>query len=117
MDYIKRRLASFRWAFKGILDLLSNHPNVKIHLLASTLAIGLGVYLQVSSAEWCIIILCISVVISLEAMNSALEYLVDLASPDYHALAEKAKDIAAAAVLVASIGAVAIATFIFMPKL
>ncbi|MCH2044593.1 MAG: diacylglycerol kinase family protein [Saprospiraceae bacterium] len=117
MNYIKKRLLSFKWAFKGLFDLLMNHPNVKIHLLASIVAIGLSVYFNISSVEWCIIILSIVLVISLEAMNSALEYLTDLASPEQHPLAGKAKDIAATAVLVAAMGTVAVAAFIFIPKI
>lgn len=67
--------------------------------------------------EWAVILLCILIVMALEAMNSALEYLTDLVSPDYHPLAGKAKDMAAGAVLLASIGSVIIGLLILGPKI
>lgn len=111
------KLKSFYYAFKGIADLLSGrHPNAMIHLLAVFVVTALGFWLGLSAIEWCIIVLCFALVLALEAVNSAIEYIVDLVSPDYHLLAGKAKDIAAGAVLLAAIGAVIIAAIIFLPK-
>jgi len=117
MNYFKKRIQSFLYAFKGLFDLLSGrHPNALIHLLAIFVVTILGMYYQLSNIEWCVIILCFGLVLALEAINSALEYLVDLASPNYHPLAGKAKDIAATAVLITAISSVCIAILIFLPK-
>jgi len=111
------KIKSFYYAFKGIADLLSGrHPNAMIHLLAVIIVSITGFWLRLSATEWCIIILCFALVLALEAVNSAIEYIVDLVSPDYHTLAGKAKDMAAAAVLLAAIAAAIIATIIFLSK-
>lgn len=91
--------------------------NARIHLLASIVVILTGIYVELSAQEWLWIALAIALVWILEAINTAIEALVDLASPDFHPLAGKAKDIAAAAVLIASIFAVIVGIIIFFPKL
>jgi len=73
--------------------------------------------LQISLVEWAVLLVCILVVLALEAVNSALEYLTDLVSPNYHPLAGKAKDMAAGAVLLASIGSVIIGLLLLGPKI
>ena len=109
---------SFYFAFKGIADLFSGrHPNAMVHLMAVVSVCIAGYFFKISVFEWLVIMLCFVAVISMEAMNSAIEYVVDLASPDYHPLAEKAKDMAAGAVLLAAIGSVIIALIIFLPKI
>lgn len=108
---------SFYFAFKGIADLFSGrHPNAIVHLLAVVIVCLAGFYFNINASEWLAVILCFVVVISLEAVNSAIEYVVDLASPEFHPLAKKAKDMAAGAVLLAAIGSVVIAAIIFFPK-
>ena len=109
---------SFYFAFKGIADLFSaRHPNAIVHLLAVVTVCIAGYFFKISTSEWLAVILCFIAVITLEAMNSAIEYVVDLASPEFHPLAKKAKDMAAGAVLLAAIGTVVIAAIIFLPKL
>ncbi len=109
---------SFYFAFKGIADLFSGrHPNAIVHLLAVVSVCIAGYFFKISTSEWLAVILCFIAVITLEAINSAIEYVVDLTSPDYHPLAEKAKDMAAGAVLLAAIGSVLIALIIFLPKI
>ena len=73
--------------------------------------------LQISLVEWAVLLVCILVVLALEAVNSALEYLTDLVSPNYHPLAGKAKDMAAGSVLLASIGSVIIGLLLLGPKI
>ncbi len=108
---------SFYFAFKGIADLLSGrHPNAMVHLVAVVSVCIAGYFFKISTSEWLAVILCFIAVIALEAMNSAIEYVVDLASPEFHPLAKKAKDMAAGAVLLAAIGTVVIAAIIFLPK-
>ncbi len=115
--FLKERLWSFRWAFKGVLDLFSKHPNAQVHLLATILLAPAIFIFQLSTIETCIIILCIALVLSLEALNSALEYLSDRVTTQEDALIAKAKDIAAAGVLMAAIAAAIIAGLIFIPKI
>ncbi len=111
------KIKSFYYAFKGIRDLFSGrHPNAMVHLLAVITVSTVGFWVGLSAVEWCIIVLCFVLVIALEAVNSAIEYVVDLVSPDYHPLAGKAKDIAAAAVLLAATGSVIVAVLILIPK-
>ena len=114
---LKQRYNSFRYAFEGLFDLIKSQPNAKIHLLAATLTIIAGFYFSISRTEWLLITLAIASVLSAEAFNTALEYLVDLVSPDYHLLAKKTKDVAAAGVLIMAIGAAIIGLIIFLPHL
>lgn len=114
---LKDRFNSFRYAFKGIADLLKSQPNARIHLVATIGVLTAGAFLELSLNEWCLIILSIAFVFSAEAANTAIEYLTDLVSPDYHPLAGKAKDVAAAAVLLAAIGAAIVGFIIFLPKI
>ena len=79
------------------------------------MAVGLGFYFKVNSLEWIVIILCIGLVLFAELVNTAIETLVDLASPQIHPLAKIAKDVAAASVLVLAIVATVIACFVFIP--
>lgn len=114
---IRKRLASFRYAFKGLIDLIQHTPNARIHL-AATIGVSLVAwYFDISRMEWCWLLACMALVWMAEALNTALEYLTDLVSPDYHPLAGKAKDVAAAAVLIAAIFAVLIGTIIILPYL
>ena len=114
---IRRRLNSVHFALKGVTDLVKSQPNARIHLFATTLVIIAGFYFNISRIEWIAVIFCIAMVFSLEAVNTALEYLTDLVSPEHHPLAGKAKDVAAAAVLIAVIGAVAVGLLVFIPHL
>lgn len=108
---------SFLYAFAGIYDFFRNHRNGQFHLVASIVATGMGMYFHLKPYEWVVVLLCIMVVTALEAMNSAVEYLTDLVSPDYHPLAGKVKDMAAGAVLMAAVGAAVVGVIIFGPYL
>ncbi len=114
---LSKRIKSFYYAFKGVADVLRTQYNMRIHLLAAFMAIVLGIVLNISTSEWIAICICIGMVMALEAMNTAVEYLTDLVSPDYHPLAGKAKDAAAAAVLLAAIAALVVGCLVFGPKL
>jgi diacylglycerol kinase len=115
--YIKGRKASFSYAFKGLRTMLIAEPNARLHLMATIVAVGAGLFFRVSNSEWLFIILAIALVWITEAANTAMESLVDLVSPEYHDLAGRAKDCAAAAVLIAAFFAIAVAGFIFIPKI
>lgn len=114
---IRRRANSFRFAFQGLADLFRTQANARIHLVAAAGTLAAGLYLGLSRLEWVAVSLCIALVLSLEAINTALEYLTDLVAPEYHPLAGKAKDAAAAGVLLAAMGAAAVGALIFLPKL
>lgn len=108
---------AFRYAFRGLVDLFRTQSNARFHAGAVFAAVFAGYWLDISRLEWVAVVLCIAVVLALEAVNTALEYLTDLVSPDYHPLAGKAKDVAAGAVLVAAIGAAVVGGLIFLPKI
>ena len=114
---LKKRLASFGFAFKGIAILIRTQENAQIHLWAVVTVIILGFLLKISTNEWCFIIFASSMVLAAEAINTAIEFIVDLVSPDYHPLAGQAKDVAAAAVLLNALGAAIVGMIIFVPKL
>ncbi len=113
---LRKRINSFKFAFAGIADLYKTQPNVWIHTTVALLVILAGFYFSISTIEWCLIVIVIAFVISAEAFNTALEHLTDLVSPDYHELAGKTKDVAAAGVLIAAIGAAGVGLLIFLPK-
>ena len=112
----KARLSSFKYAFKGIHDLFKSQPNAKIHAALAVLAIAAGGFFKITLTEWGLILFAIGMVLAAEAFNTALEYLTDLVSPDYHPLAGKAKDASAGAVLICAFCAAGIGLLIFLPK-
>ncbi len=113
---MKKRIRSFGYALKGIKAVFGKEANMNIHLIMAVLVIICGFVFMISITEWILCILCFGLVISLEMLNSALENVVDLISPEHHELAGKAKDIAAGAVLVAAFCAAVVGLIIFVPK-
>jgi len=114
-SYLSARLRSFSHAFRGLKVLLQSQQNARIHTVATVLVVAAGVMLRISPVEWVLIVLAILCVWVAEALNTAIEFLVDLASPELHPLAGKAKDVAAGAVLIAAIGSAIIGGFVFAP--
>jgi undecaprenol kinase len=90
---------------------------VRIHALLALLVVAGAAFLRVPPLSWAVLALAIALVIAAELLNTALETLVDLVSPDDHPLAKDAKDVAAAAVLVASLGALAAGAFVLWERL
>jgi diacylglycerol kinase (ATP) len=113
---MKKLILSFGYAFKGIYYATKTQLNFRIHLVATFLAVITGLLLKLSADEWKWISLCIALVLTAELMNTALETLTDMVSPDYHIKAGIVKDMAAAAVLITAIFSVIIALIIFLPK-
>jgi diacylglycerol kinase (ATP) len=111
------RLDSFRYAFAGWWYMMRTQRNAWAHAVLSTGAFLLGLWLGLDRIEWAVIVLTIGLVWMAEFVNTALEAVVDLASPDLHPLAKVGKDVAAAAVLVASLTAVVVGLLIFGPPL
>ncbi|BDH62264.1 diacylglycerol kinase [Lysinibacillus sp. PLM2] len=114
MDFYKL-IKSFGYAFQGIFSALKQQ-NMKIHVGTMLIVIIAALLTGLSLLEWLIIIIVISLVIGAEMINSAIESVVDLASPKIHPLAKQAKDIAAGAVLVFAITSVIVGLLIFVPK-
>ena len=109
------RLKSFGYAFAGLRTLLTEQHNARIHLLATVLVVALAAWLQVSREDWLALLLAIALVWLAEAMNTALEYLCDAAVPQQDPLIARAKDVAAAGVLICSGVAVLVAILVFQP--
>ncbi len=114
---IQARIQSFKYAFRGLVQLFKNEANAKIHFLAAVLTIILGLLISLSNWEWIVVVICIVLVFMAEAFNTALEELTNLISPEFHPLAGKAKDLAAGGVLIIAIGALICGTLIFLPKI
>jgi Diacylglycerol kinase len=116
-NFIVSRFNSFKYAFKGWAYVLRTQKNAWIHLAATTLVIAVGVWLGISRYEWAIILLVIGIVWIAEFLNTALEAILDIASPERHPLARIAKDVGAAAVLIAAVVAIAVGLIILGPPL
>lgn len=108
---------SFHYAFDGVKEAFANEPNFRVHVIVSVIALAAGFFLNLNAQEWLILLLTVSSVIILELINTAIEALVDLASPKIHPRAKVAKDVAAAAVLTASIIAIVVGIVLFFPKI
>ncbi len=109
--------AAFVNACAGLRHLWRTQRNIRIHSLVAVLMVGLGLWLRFARLEWAILLLAIGMVLTAEAVNTAIEAAIDLVHPDYHPLAGAAKDVAAAAVLLASVVAILIGVLLLAPHL
>jgi diacylglycerol kinase (ATP) len=114
---LSTRSASFRAAFRGLGLMLTTEPNARIHALATIIVLSLGFLLDIDRTEWLIVILTVALVWSLEAINTALEAICDVVSPEQNPKVGRAKDVAAGAVLIAAVAAVLVAILVFGPRL
>lgn len=114
---LRKRVKSFGYAFNGIATLLRDEHNSRIHVAAMAAVVILGFLLELTAMEWCVVALCCGGVLMAEAMNSAVEAIADLVSPEYHPLIKKAKDVGAAGVLMMAIAAATAGLIIFLPKI
>ena len=110
-------IKSFGYAFTGIAKAFCVGRNFKVQVCFAACAIALGIAFSIETSEWAAIAICIGVVLGGECLNTAVEAIVDLASPDYHELAKRAKDCAAGGVLICSCASVAVAAFVFLPRI
>lgn len=117
LDFFISRVKSFFHAFSGIGDILSTEHNAWIHAVFTIVSLSLSVWLRIHFTEFVLIVIVITLVWVAEAFNTVLEIVVDMVSPRYSKAAKRAKDIAAGAVLFASIGAAAVGFFVFAPPL
>ena len=97
--------------------MLANEPNARLQLLAALVVVVLGLWLELDPTDWSLLALAIGAVLASEAANTALEALADRVAPDRHPLVAKAKDVAAAGVLIASLAAAAVGLFVLGPPL
>ena len=117
IKFFYTRLLSLRNAFIGWWYVIRTQKNAWIHLASTSLVIGAGFWLGISRYEWAIILLVIGAVWTAEFLNTALEAILDIASPERHPLAQIAKDVGAAAVLIAAVVAMVVGLIILGPPL
>ncbi|WP_417230727.1 diacylglycerol kinase family protein [Thermophilibacter sp.] len=104
---------SFLFAIQGFRTAVATERNIKVMLAVGACAVVAGLALQLDLLSWAIVLLCCGVVIMAELLNTAVETVVDLVSPEFHPLAGRAKDIAAAAVWVLSVIVAIVGVLVF----
>lgn len=107
----------FSFAIAGIVNTIKSEVNFKFHIAAALLAIAMGLVFQITTDEWLWIALSIAIVMLSELMNTGIESLANMVSPEYHPLIKKTKDAAAGAVLIAALFALICGLTIFIPHL
>jgi diacylglycerol kinase len=116
--FFQSRIKSFNHAFSGLWYVIKTQKNAWLHAVATCFVVLLGFWLQLPLLEWAILFLAIGSVWTAEFINTALEAIVDLASPEHHPLAKVGKDVGAAAVLISSFFAALIGLFLlFLPTI
>lgn len=113
----KKLINSFKYAFSGIIASFKTERNMKIHILIAVLVIVLGILLKMSKTEWVMCIFAITIVISAELFNTAIETIVDMITTEKNEKAKIAKDVSAGGVLLTAIGAAIVGLIIFIPKI
>jgi diacylglycerol kinase len=116
-DFLVSRGQAFRYAFAGWRYVIRTQRNAWIHLLATLMVVSMGLWLRIHGRDWAFILLAIALVWIAELINTAVEAMVDLISPNQHALARVGKDVGAAAVLTAACSAIGIGLLILGPPL
>jgi len=112
-----QRVRSFACAGRGLWWLVTSEPHARIHAVATVLVVAAGFWFSLTRWEWCAVLGASGLVWTAEGFNTALEALADRVAPDFHPLVGRAKDVAAGAVLAASIFAVVIGVIVFGPRL
>lgn len=115
--FLKSRSQAFRNAFAGWWHVIRTQRNAWVHMLVSVVVLALGLWLRIGRRDWALIVLAVALVWGAEFANTALEAVVDLASPQQHPLAKVGKDVGAAAVLIAALASVLIGLLILGPPL
>lgn len=117
MYLIKQHHISFKHAWEGLVWAFKTQPNFKVHLSFSIFVIILGFIFQITYIEMTILVLTIVFGLSIEMVNTSIETLTDLVTTEYKKSAKISKDVAAGMMLLAAIGAVGVASFIFIPRI
>lgn len=110
-------LDSFRYAFQGVTTVFQEERNMRFHVTSTVAVIFISLFLSLTLWEWLWILLVCLLVLVMEIWNTVIENAIDLISPDYHPLAKKVKDMAAAAVLFTSAFSVIVGAIILVPKI
>ncbi len=110
-------LKRFRCACEGIVHVLRTQRNAPLHVLGIAGVIALGLWLGIDRTEWALVATVTALVVVAEALNTAIETVVDHVQPDHHPLAKVSKDVAAGAVLLAVVAAVIVGLLVFLPPL
>ncbi|WP_286164722.1 MULTISPECIES: diacylglycerol kinase family protein [Clostridia] len=113
----KKSVIGFSYAWEGIRFVIKSERNFRIHLFAAILVLIAGLILQISLIEWIIIVILIGMVLITEMLNTVVEQMIDYMKPEVHPAAKQIKDIAAGAVLIASMIAAIIGCLVFIPKI
>jgi diacylglycerol kinase len=116
-NFFRSRRDSLRNAINGFESAISTEINLRIHLVLTILVVAISLYLQISTVEWAAIFIAIGMVWSAEIMNTSIEKLVDMVSPEWNLQAKIVKDLAAGAVLAAAIAAALVGIVIFLPPI
>lgn len=116
-DFIRSRWHSFGYAFRGLGYVVRTQRNAWIHVVIAAGVLAVSVWLQLSQVEWAVIVLTMAMVFTAELLNTAIEAVVDLASPQKHPLAKVGKDVGAGAVLIAAVAAVVVGLLVLWPRL
>ena len=114
---ISRFFKSFPYAFQGIKTVIKTEQNFLIDIIIGVIVLVSGYFLKLNAIEFAIVLLTITLVITLELINTAIEYTIDMAMPEIHPLAKAAKDISGAAVLFSAIISIIIGLIIYLPKI
>jgi diacylglycerol kinase len=110
-------LKSFKYAFDGLSTALTKGRNFRIQITLGAIAVIFGLFLGFSALEWTVLVLIIASVLILELINTSLESIVNIVSPEIRSEAKIAKDMAAGAVLIASLASIVIGAILFLPKI
>ena len=114
---ISERMGSFRHAAIGVVTMLRTQHNARIQAVAAILVVALSFALRLAPWEWCAVLLATGLVLAAEGLNTAIEEIADLVSPERHPAVKAAKDVAAGAVLIAALMAAAVGALVFLPHL
>ena len=113
---MRKLVHSVKCALQGIIYLIRTQRNAQFHIFSSCVAIGFGIWLNISFTEWAIVSICITAVLGAEAFNTSIEKICDTLHPEIHPKIKTVKDVSAGAVLIISLGALAVGLIIYLPK-
>ena len=116
-SFLASRLRSFRHAFGGLSHALRTQRNAWVHTAVACAVLVVGLWVGLPPRDWAVIVLTVALVFTAEFINTSIEAIVDLASPDNHPLAKIGKDVGAAAVLVSALAAVLVGLLLLGPPL
>lgn len=116
-SFLVNRLKSIGYAFKGAYHLIKNEASIQAQFVIATIMTIAGFYFELSTTEWIIQILVIAFIITIEAVNSAIEEILDFIHPEFHKKIGLIKDISAGAVFIFAIASIIIGLIIYLPKI